>query len=76
MLIKHLKKTEKISEKTLKTIRLMLIPLGVSLFATGNFIARFFPENRIVVFISGMLMGLSVVANITGIIAYRHYLKK
>ena len=68
MLIKYLRKSERMSEKTYINLKKSVLPIGMFMLAAGIILNRFFSENGIGAFCSGFLIGLSIVMNIAGII--------
>lgn len=76
MLVKYLRKSDRISEKTFIQIKKSILPLGIILLAISLILHRFFPENGIIAFISGLLMSLSIVANIVGIVVSKSFQRK
>lgn len=69
MLINYLRKNGCLSEERFNKLKLFIIPVGMITLASSIIINRFFNANGMLDFISGFLMGISIVANITGIIA-------
>lgn len=76
MLVKYLRKSDRISEKTFIKLKKSILPMGIFLLAISLILNRFFQENGIIAFISGLLMGLSIVANIVGIIVSKSLKQK
>ncbi|MBU0984393.1 MAG: hypothetical protein KKA42_11020 [candidate division Zixibacteria bacterium] len=47
------------------------LPLGCSLLAVGLLLQRFAPDFPVLHFVTGMMMGMSVVFNIAGLFSIR-----
>ena len=68
MLVKYLRNSGRMSEKNEKVIRQIILPFGLLDFALGITLSRFFDGYKYIDFISGFLMGLSIVMITVGII--------
>lgn len=68
MLINDLIKTDNLQEKRVNKLKQYLIPIGMITLASSIIINRFLNENGMLDFVSGFLIGLSIVANLVGII--------
>lgn len=68
MLINYLKRKDYISDKTVKTIHKILLPLGLLCLSASLIISRYLAGSPGVDFIAGFLMGLSIVLNLAGLI--------
>jgi len=71
MLLNYLRKLDRISEKGYKRVKTIVLATGMITLAVGLIINRFTGDNGILAFFSGFLIGLSIVANIAGIILHR-----
>jgi len=72
MLINNLKKTNRLSNDRFNKLKEFIIPIGLFMLASSILIKRFLPNTESLDFLSGFLLGLSMVINIAGIIIFSY----
>ena len=72
MLISNLKKTNCLSNARFIKMKHFIIPIGLLMLASSILMNRFLPNSESLDFVSGFLMGLSMVINIAGIIIFSY----
>lgn len=76
MLVNYLLKTNRLSEERYNKLKQLLIPIGMLTLVFSIVLSRFFAEYELIDFISGFLIGISMVANIAGIAVLSRNRKK
>jgi len=72
MLINKLQKTNRLSNDRFNKLKQFIIPIGLLMLASSILINRFLPNTESLDFVSGFLMGLSMVINIAGILIFSY----
>lgn len=72
MLINKLQETNRLSNDRFNKLKQFIIPIGLLMLASSILINRFLPNTESFDFVSGFLMGLSLVINIAGILIFSY----
>lgn len=72
MLINYLKRNNRLSDENFAELKRWIIPIGLISMSGSIIMKKFLPETGILSFVEGLLLGISLVANISGIILLRN----
>lgn len=76
MFVNYLRRTNRISEERYDKLKHLLIPAGLFSLAVSLVLSRFFAEYEMADFFAGFFIGISIVANIAGLIFMSRIWKK